>query len=340
LDGRVSKEISTMKANWQILGSAALAAALLLGGCAKKEDAKMAEMQKQLDEANKKLAEAQAAEGGTDGGKATAAAEGSGASGGQAGSGKAAGASSALAKQVDANKSAIGQNKAAIEQNKQAIANNKDAIATNKGAIEENKKGIAANKEAAAKAQATADEAKKAAIRPVHTLPAGYAIKVRTSSEISTKRASTGSQWEGTLEDDMEIDGYIVAPKGSTVEGTVSNADPGGRVKGVASIDIKLTRVLTPEGRAIPIRTAAQTATAKSSAKKDALKTGIASGIGAAIGAIAGGGKGAAIGAGAGAAGGIGMTMATRGDSASFPAESLLTFSLSSPVTVEERKQR
>lgn len=327
-----------MKSKWQIWGSAALAAALLMGGCAKKDDAKMAEMQKQLDEANKKLAEAQAAEGGTDGGKAAAAAQGSGAPGGAAGSGgagggKAAGASPALAKQVDANKSAI-------DQNKQAIANNKDAIATNKGAIEENKKGISANKEAAARAQATADEAKKAAIRPVHTLPAGYAIKVRTSSEISTKRASTGSQWEGTLEDDMEIDGYIVAPKGSTVEGTVSNADPGGRVKGVASIAIRLTRVLTPEGRAIPIRTGAETATAKSSAKKDALKTGIASGIGAAIGAIAGGGKGAAIGAGAGAAGGVGMTMATRGEAASFPAESLLTFSLSSPVTVEERKQR
>jgi hypothetical protein len=43
---------------------------------------------------------------------------------------------------------------------------------------------------------------------------------------------------------------------------------------------------------------------------------------------------GAAIGAGAGAAAGTGTAMMTRGDPAVIPAESVLTFKLSAPVTV------
>jgi hypothetical protein len=327
-----------MKSIWQIAGAGTLALGLILGGCAKKDDAKMAEMQKQLEEANKKLAEAEG--GAKAGGETSVAPGGEGASGSAAPGGAKGSAGSGLSKQVSANKDAIAANKDSIAANKAAIETNAKNIDTNKAAIDQNKQGIAANKEAAAKAQATADEAKKAAIRPVHTLPVGYQIQVRTAGEISTKRSSTGSAWEGTLEDDMVIEGYTVAPKGSTVEGTVSRSDPGGNVKGVASIDIKLTRVLTPEGRAIPLRTAALSAMAKSSTKKDVTRGAITTGIGAAIGAIAGGGKGAAIGAGAGAAGGVGMAMATKGSPASFPAESVLTFALSSAVTVEERKQR
>jgi hypothetical protein len=65
---------------------------------------------------------------------------------------------------------------------------------------------------------------------------------------------------------------------------------------------------------------------------------GIGAGVGAAIGAIAGGGKGAAIGAGAGGAAGTGTVLATRGDPAVLPSESLITFKLQAPVTVTAGK--
>jgi hypothetical protein len=319
---------------------AGLSLALVLAGCSKKQDetaAKLEKMQKQLDETKKQLEEAKK----QDESSKTASA-------GQAGTPVAAKtggpSTSSLAKDLEASKkagsAAINENKQAIAANKSAIEANKSAIEANKQEIAANKQGIADNKAAAERAQATADEAKRAAIRPVHTLPAGYQIAVRTAGEISTKTSSTGATWEGTLDRDIEVDGYIVAPRGSTVEGVVANADPGGRVKGVASIAVRLNRILTPEGRAIPIRTNSVSETAKSSAGKDALKTGIASGVGAAIGAIAGGGKGAAIGAGAGAAGGVGVAMATRGDAARIPAETVLTFALAEALTVEERKQR
>ena len=53
-----------------------------------------------------------------------------------------------------------------------------------------------------------------------------------------------------------------------------------------------------------------------------------------AISARAGGGKGAAIGAGVGAGAGVGTNLATRGESAVIPAETLIEFKLVAPVTV------
>ena len=73
---------------------------------------------------------------------------------------------------------------------------------------------------------------------------------------------------------------------------------------------------------------------ARATKKKDGVKIGVASGIGAAIGALAGGGKGAAIGAGAGAGAGTGVVLATHGDSAVIPVETVVTFTLRQPISV------
>lgn len=69
----------------------------------------------------------------------------------------------------------------------------------------------------------------------------------------------------------LSIDGYLVAGKGSTVEGLVINTDPRGRV---------------------PLHSDVVSREAERSAGKDATRIGIVTGIAGAIGAIAGGGKG------------------------------------------------
>jgi len=173
----------------------------------------------------------------------------------------------------------------------------------------------------------------------VHTLEAGTPIAVRTVGAVSTKTSSVGEVFEATLSEPLVSDGYVIAPKGARVTGVVTSADPGGRVKGVASISVGLRSIQLADGRTLDIKTGSTSRTAKQSKGKDAMKVGIASGIGAAIGAIAGGGKGAAIGAGAGAAGGTGVVLATRGEAAVIPAETALNFKLSAPVTVEESKK-
>ena len=122
--------------------------------------------------------------------------------------------------------------------------------------------------------------------------------------------------------------------KGAAVEGEIVEADKGGRVKGRAKLAVRLTRLRTAGGHAVEIVSNTVEREAKATKGKDAAKIGIGSGVGAAIGAIAGGGKGAAIGAGAGAAAGTGLVLATHGDPAVIPSESVLEFTLRSPVTV------
>lgn len=167
------------------------------------------------------------------------------------------------------------------------------------------------------------------------TLAAGTPLKVRTTNTLSTKTVQSGETFTASLAEPISEGSWIVADKGSTVYGKVVNADPGGRVKGVASLTVRLTEIETSDGRRIAINTDTVGVQAKSTKKKDATKVGIATGVGAAIGAIAGGGSGAAKGAGVGAGAGTGVVLATRGDPAVIPSESMLTFSLNQPVTID-----
>jgi hypothetical protein len=166
------------------------------------------------------------------------------------------------------------------------------------------------------------------------TIAAGTPIKIRTQTELSTKSAKTGDSFTATLAEPIEVEGKVIAPRGAVVEGRVVDSDPGGRVKGLATISIRLTQLRVGD-RNVAIQTRAIARQAHATKRKDASKVGIGAGIGAAIGAIAGGGQGAAIGAASGGAAGTGLVLATHGDPAVISAESVLTFKLTAPVTVE-----
>ena len=166
------------------------------------------------------------------------------------------------------------------------------------------------------------------------TLPSGAIIPVRTTAELSTAKLSNGSTFEALLERDLESGDTVLAKAGTRVTGYVVSSDPGGRIKGTASLTVGVRSVVGVKGNVIALTTDSYTADAQSTKKRDATRTGIATGVGAIIGGIAGGGSGAAIGAGAGAAAGVGANAATRGEAAVIPAEELIEFRLTSPVTV------
>jgi hypothetical protein len=170
------------------------------------------------------------------------------------------------------------------------------------------------------------------------TLPAGTAIPVRTTAEISTKSVKNGSVFDALLERDLVVEGTILAKEGSRVSCIVVSSDPGGRVKGVASMAVAARSIAGAGGNTINVKTESYGVEANTTKGRDAKRTAIATGAGAVIGAIAGGGSGAAIGAGAGAAAGVGANMATRGDAAVIPTETLIEFRLSAPATVVFRK--
>ena len=166
------------------------------------------------------------------------------------------------------------------------------------------------------------------------TLPEGTPLVVRTATALSTRTQRTGQSFTAYLDQPMFLNGREIVPRGAELEGRIVESDSGGRVKGRATLAVRMTRLHTGGGRVVEISTGTIARAAKPTKTKDAVKIGIGSGVGAAIGAIAGGGKGAAIGAAAGAGAGTGVVLATHGDSAAIPSETVLHFALTDSITV------
>ena len=156
-------------------------------------------------------------------------------------------------------------------------------------------------------------------------IPAGTEVDVRLGQTISSAKAKSGENWDGTLAANLVISGRTVAKKGAPVRGKVVNAQASGRLSGKAEIALQLTGI-TINGETTPVVTASVTDVGGGHAKRNTALAGGGAAAGAIIGAIAGGGRGAAIGAGAGAAAGTGGAAATGKKDVSFPVETVLTF--------------
>lgn len=155
-----------------------------------------------------------------------------------------------------------------------------------------------------------------------------FHLKVRTIGALSTETARAGDRFEATLAEPVYENGRLVARKGAQVEGQVVDSDKGGRVKGVASLTVKLLRFQLTSGKLAEVSAEPVVVEANATKGEDATKIALTSGLGAGVGALIGGGKGAAAGTAAGAATGTGVVLATRGDPAVIPSESVLEFAV------------
>ncbi|MGD0298345.1 MAG: hypothetical protein ABSE86_14670 [Bryobacteraceae bacterium] len=169
------------------------------------------------------------------------------------------------------------------------------------------------------------------------TIAAGTLLPVRIGETISASHYQAGDSFLATLDRPLVVDGWIIAEKGSRLEGRVVEAEPGGRANNASRLRIELVKLSTADGQHVQIRTDPYKKDAGSSAGSDAAKVGVGAVLGAAIGAAAGGGKGAAIGVGAGAAAGVAGVVLTRGKPAEIPVESRISFRMANQVTITER---
>ncbi len=165
-------------------------------------------------------------------------------------------------------------------------------------------------------------------------IPSGTELEVRLSESLSSDQNQSGDTFESILNKDLEVNGTIVAPRGSIVIGKLANVQQSGRTKGRAAMSMRLTELLTDDD-SYSIRTEILSFEAESTKKEDAAKIGAGSGIGAVVGAIAGGGKGAAIGAAIGGGAGTATVLATRGKELQFGVEQLLRFTLAEDLEVK-----
>jgi hypothetical protein len=161
----------------------------------------------------------------------------------------------------------------------------------------------------------------------------GTAIQVRLQDPLDSGVNLTGDTFRAILDQNIEADGILVAPRGSILDGKISHSERSGRVQGRATMSLQLI-ALHIQNQPYPLQTQILSFEADSSQKKDAGKVGIGAGLGAVIGAIAGGGKGAAIGAVVGAGAGGATVMATRGNEVKLEAEQRLSFSLQGDVKI------
>lgn len=187
---------------------------------------------------------------------------------------------------------------------------------------------------AAAPAEKPAGLLDKLKPAPKFTIPAGTRLHVALIDGVSSEDSSSGQQFMASLTDPLVIDGKTVLAKGTKVRGRVVDAKESGRVKGRASIQLRLTDIVRDNARNVAIDTKTFSAVAETTKKRDAAIIGGGAGLGAAIGAIAGGGKGAAIGAAVGGGAGTGTVLATKGKEIHYPPETRLTFTLAQSVEI------
>jgi hypothetical protein len=166
---------------------------------------------------------------------------------------------------------------------------------------------------------------------PPPVVPAGTAVSIRTASALGSKLSQPGDTFQGTTTSSIRVKGETVIPAGSAVSGVVVDAKTRGKIKGEGDLSIRLTAI-NVYGQSYPINTATLDQTLKGKGKRTAVTTGAGAGGGALIGGLAGGGKGAAIGLGVGAAAGFLGGTFTGNKQIEIPAESVLTFTLSSSL--------
>jgi hypothetical protein len=165
-------------------------------------------------------------------------------------------------------------------------------------------------------------------------IPQGTEITVRTIDSIDSERAREGDTFRASLEDPLEVDGNVIAPKGADAIVRLAGEKDSGKLTGRTVLTISLESV-NIDGRQVPIRTSSVSQESKSRGARTAKSAAGVGAVGAIIGAIAGGGKGAAIGAGAGAAAGAGGQVFMKGQRVKIPSETVLTFTTDYPVKIE-----
>ncbi len=171
------------------------------------------------------------------------------------------------------------------------------------------------------------------------TIPAGTTVSVRMMNGIDSEVNQVGDTFRASLDSPLMVEGRVVAPTGTDVQGRVTAVKSAGRFQGRSELALELVR-LQMNGKSYELETSAWNAKGRSEGKQTAATVGGGAALGAIIGAIAGGGKGAAIGTVAGAGAGTGVSAATKGKQIKVQPEDVLQFRLQSPVTVVPSRVR
>jgi hypothetical protein len=183
-------------------------------------------------------------------------------------------------------------------------------------------------------------------------IPKGAHVLLRMMNSINTRTAVEGDQVYLQTASPIAIEGQIVVPAGSYVQGVVSLAKRSGKVSGRAELGIRLETLTLPGGKTLKIAPRLSSVDSNETGQKvereenvvkqgpdygtDARRIAILAGSGAAIGGMTDRSwSGAGIGAGAGTAVGFATTLLTRGKEVELRQGSTLDIVFDRPIAVE-----
>jgi hypothetical protein len=167
------------------------------------------------------------------------------------------------------------------------------------------------------------------------TIPSGTVLAVDLQTAVGSDTSQVEDPVRGTLRRAVTVDGVQALPVGTVLTGHVTHAERSARVKGLAQIALRFTRVEPPgDSERVAIQTGVISREAAATKKQDAAKIGGGAVGGAIVGGIIGGGDGAAKGAAIGGAAGTGVVLSTRGKEVRLGPGADLSVRLTAPVTI------
>ena len=170
-----------------------------------------------------------------------------------------------------------------------------------------------------------------------NTLPAGTQLNIRTNDQITADANSVGQTFQAEVANNVvDQNGNIIIPIGSPAQLTVSNVSQGTMGVGNNQVELSLQSI-SVNGNTYSVQSNAQSQAGDrgiGANKRTAEMTGGGAVLGAVIGAVAGGAKGAVLGGILGAGAGGAAQVLTRGKQVNVPAETMLRFQLSQPISL------
>lgn len=167
----------------------------------------------------------------------------------------------------------------------------------------------------------------------IETVPEGGIIEVKLDQALASNQSRPGDTFEASVARPVQVDGKVVIPEGTPVEGRVVYARRSGRLSGVAQLRLTLDS-LQMNRTSYELHTNTVGRHGGNHKKRNIALIGGGGGGGALIGAIAAGGKGALIGGPIGAGAGTMMAALTGKKDFVLPAETRLSFRLHQSVTL------
>src|SRR5581483_9609820 len=161
---------------------------------------------------------------------------------------------------------------------------------------------------------ATQMMAQPAAAPNATALPVGTAIRMKLQTPLSTTANKHGDRFGGRVVEAVLLNGNMIIPVGSAIDGEVIRADEHRRIRGTPTFDLRPTLITLPNGGKYAINATIVDVSNRSlnvtdegeikgrgHDRADWVERGVGTAVGTGIGAAIGGGKGALVGASIGA---------------------------------------